>query len=60
MHIPHISIKLSFWNKGCNRVYDNNIYRIGTNKHFSNIKCLLAIIWLRNNQIINVNTQSSC
>ena len=55
--VTHISFNLSFWGEGRYRVDDNQIHCSTADKFVRNIKCLFATVWLRDEQVIGVDTQ---
>ena len=58
MRIAHIAINFSLWRQGSHRVNYHQIHRVRTNQRFRNFQCLLAVIWLRNQQIFRVHAQT--
>ena len=58
MRIAHIAINFSLWRQSGHRVDYHQIHRIRTNQRLRNFQCLLAVIWLRNQQIFRVHAQT--
>src|SRR5262249_42237845 len=57
MPITHLAIEFGFGHQGGDRVHDQDVNRPRTHKGLRNLKCLLAIIRLRDEQIVYVYSQ---
>ena len=57
MSIAHFTVDFCFRNHRCNGVNNDDIYSTTANKGFCNLKSLFTIIWLRNQQVINIYAQ---
>src|SRR5690348_4948369 len=57
MAIAHLTIEFRFGNECGDRVYDQYINGAGANKGFGNFERLLAVVWLRDQQVIDIDAQ---
>ena len=53
----HVAVKLALWDKCSYTVNNDNVNPSTLHKVVYNLKCLLSVIWLGNQQVFNVNTQ---
>ena len=60
MRISHISLDFCSWDQCRHRVHDNNIYGTGTNHSLCDLQRLLAVVRLRDVQIVDIHTDVLC
>ena len=56
----HVAFKFGFWCQCSNRVHNNEVNSVTTNKVFQNVQRLLTTIWLRDVQFVKVDTKILC
>ena len=60
MGISHISVDLRLRHQSGHRVHDHYIHSAGANHHLRNLQRLLAVIRLRNIEVINIHADILC
>ena len=55
--VAHVALNLLLWCQGCDRVDDDDVDGCRAYQLVSNLECLLAIVWLRDKQVVDVDTQ---
>mmetsp|Transcript_23399 Transcript_23399/g.40935 ORF Transcript_23399/g.40935 Transcript_23399/m.40935 type:complete len:271 (+) Transcript_23399:3463-4275(+) len=58
--IAHVAFQLGFWRKGGNRIDNHHVDRTGAHERVCNLKRLLAIVRLGDQQFIDVDAQFFC
>ena len=56
MRIPHLSFNLRPRNQCGNRVNHQHVHRVAADKRVDNVQCILTAIRLRNQQIVNIDS----
>ena len=54
--IAHVAFDFCTWCECSNRVDNKNVNRTGTNEHVGDFKRLLTSVWLRNEELVDVDT----
>ena len=55
MRITHIAVNLGLGRQRCHAVYHNQVHGVRAHQCFGNFERLLAVIWLRNQQVFGIN-----
>src|SRR5690606_30271552 len=58
--VTHFAFDFRTWRQGCDGVDDENVDGARTHKRVGDFKCLLTRIWLRNQQVFQIDTQLAC
>ncbi len=55
--IAHLAIELRLGNQRCHRIHHHDIHRAGGNQGVGNFQRLLAVVRLRNKQIVHIHAE---
>ena len=60
MGVAHVAFNFGTWCECSNRVDNNYVERTRANQHVCNFESLLTGVWLRDQQLIDVDANSFC
>jgi hypothetical protein len=56
--LAHVAVQLRLRNKRGHRVHHHQVHRAGAHQHVRNVQGLLAVVGLRNEQIVRIDAQA--